>query len=79
MTPDTTPDLTEEELKALSDHQLAQYAKDKGYVTSMVSRANSGRRELTLANAHLRKGWMRNKSCYCGSGRKFKSCCWSLI
>lgn len=24
-----------------------------------------------------RKNWMRNKSCPCGSGKKFKRCCWS--
>lgn len=24
-----------------------------------------------------RKNWMRNKPCVCGSGKKFKKCCWS--
>ena len=24
-----------------------------------------------------RKNWMRNKPCPCGSGKKFKKCCWS--
>ena len=24
-----------------------------------------------------RKNWMRNKPCICGSGKKFKKCCWS--
>lgn len=24
-----------------------------------------------------RKNWMRNKPCICGSGTKFKKCCWS--
>lgn len=23
-----------------------------------------------------RKGYMRNQACPCGSGRKFKKCCW---
>ncbi len=23
-----------------------------------------------------RKGWMRNHPCVCGSGKKFKKCCW---
>ena len=23
-----------------------------------------------------RKGWMRNRQCNCGSGKKFKNCCW---
>ena len=25
-----------------------------------------------------RKNWMRNKKCPCGSGVKFKKCCWGL-
>ncbi len=24
-----------------------------------------------------RKNWMRNQPCICGSGLKFKNCCWS--
>lgn len=24
-----------------------------------------------------RKGYMRNQPCVCGSGRKFKKCCWN--
>ena len=24
-----------------------------------------------------RKNYMRNQSCVCGSGKKFKKCCWS--
>lgn len=24
-----------------------------------------------------RKGYMRNQPCVCGSGKKFKRCCWS--
>ena len=27
--------------------------------------------------AKVRKNWMRNKPCVCGSGKKFKKCCWS--
>ena len=26
-----------------------------------------------------RKGWMRNQPCICGSGKKFKKCCWSFF
>ncbi len=25
-----------------------------------------------------RKGYMRNQPCVCGSGKKFKRCCWSI-
>lgn len=24
-----------------------------------------------------RKNWMRNRPCPCGSGKKFKKCCWA--
>lgn len=34
-------------------------------------------KELTPMNAHKRKGYMRNQPCVCGSGAKFKRCCWS--
>ncbi|MBZ0086494.1 MAG: SEC-C domain-containing protein [Thermomonas sp.] len=34
-------------------------------------------RKLTPMNAHQRKGYMRNQPCVCGSGAKFKRCCWS--
>ena len=27
-------------------------------------------------NKDRRKGWMRNRPCPCGSGTKFKKCCW---
>lgn len=33
-------------------------------------------RSLTKANKQVRKGWMRNQLCPCGSGTKFKKCCW---
>jgi len=28
-------------------------------------------------NRTQRKNWMRNKPCVCGSGKKFKKCCWA--
>ena len=32
---------------------------------------------LEPLGARKRKGYMRNQPCVCGSGRKFKRCCWS--
>ena len=26
-----------------------------------------------------RKNWMRNRPCSCGSGKKFKKCCWGMF
>jgi uncharacterized protein YecA (UPF0149 family) len=33
--------------------------------------------ELQPMGAKRRKNSMRNKPCVCGSGKKFKRCCWS--
>lgn len=33
--------------------------------------------ELEPMGAPQRKGYMRNQPCVCGSGKKFKKCCWS--
>lgn len=38
--------------------------------------SESQNKELTPMNAHERKGYMRNQPCICGSGKKFKRCCW---
>jgi uncharacterized protein YecA (UPF0149 family) len=34
-------------------------------------------RELEPMTRGRRKNTMRNKPCLCGSGKKFKKCCWS--
>lgn len=34
-------------------------------------------KELRTMGADSRKGFMRNQPCVCGSGVKFKRCCWS--
>jgi uncharacterized protein YchJ len=34
-------------------------------------------RELEPMTRGQRKNSMRNKPCLCGSGKKFKKCCWS--
>lgn len=33
--------------------------------------------KLVRMGKDRRKNYMRNKPCPCGSGRKFKLCCWS--
>jgi preprotein translocase subunit SecA len=35
--------------------------------------------ELRKAAFKARKNWMRNKPCPCGSGKKYKNCCWANI
>lgn len=39
---------------------------------------DSEAKELEPMSKSKRKGYMRNKPCLCGSGKKFKKCCWSL-
>lgn len=36
-------------------------------------------RSLSKQSLKKRKNWMRNKPCPCGSGLKFKRCCWSKM
>lgn len=33
--------------------------------------------KMKKMNKPRRKNFMRNKPCPCGSGKKFKKCCWS--
>ena len=35
--------------------------------------------DLRKKSFKLRKNWMRNKPCQCGSGKKFKHCCWNKM
>jgi uncharacterized protein YecA (UPF0149 family) len=30
----------------------------------------------SFGNEIKKKAWMRNRKCVCGSGKKFKKCCW---
>lgn len=32
--------------------------------------------EVMLMDKNGRDEWMRNQPCICGSGKKFKKCCW---
>lgn len=34
-------------------------------------------KELEPLGGRQRKNYMRNKLCVCGSGKKFKRCCWN--
>ena len=35
--------------------------------------------ELKRRSTRIRKNWMRNQPCKCGSGKKTKKCCWSKM
>ena len=42
----------------------------------MVSLTESEATALKPLQPRQRKNFMRNKPCVCGSGKKFKKCCW---
>jgi len=42
----------------------------------MVSLTEDEVKDITPLTLKQRKGWMRNQPCVCGSGKKFKKCCW---
>lgn len=42
----------------------------------MVELTETETQELQHLSKPKRKGYMRNQPCVCGSGEKFKKCCW---
>lgn len=43
----------------------------------MVELTEDETKDCETMPLYQRKGYMRNKPCVCGSGKKFKKCCWS--
>ncbi len=60
--------------RAENADQLAKIEQE--LENALVPLTPSQERTLTPMNAAARKGWMRNQPCVCGSGKKFKKCCW---
>ncbi len=48
---------------------------EAGHLTPIAKEDVSKMRRMSKPR---RKNYMRNKSCPCGSGDKFKKCCWKL-
>tara|TARA_R110002094_G_scaffold54390_8_gene65617 strand:- start:335 stop:565 length:231 start_codon:yes stop_codon:yes gene_type:complete len=63
--------LTEDELRDMQRMRQAEQGKP------LLELTEEQARELEPLGAFQRKNHMRNKPCVCGSGRKFKRCCWS--
>jgi len=38
---------------------------------------NENPKEAPILNGNIHKGTLRNKKCSCGSGKKYKNCCWN--
>jgi len=57
---------TDEEIKVLESDlrsEMAPLTEEQHKILRPMSRSD-------------RKGYMRNQPCPCGSGKKFKKCCW---
>ena len=60
-------------IRKMAEKQEAQAAAMKHFVPLTKELAD----ELEPLGKRQRKNNMRNKPCVCGSGIKFKRCCWS--
>jgi len=65
--------LDEEELNDFTKISERAYNEKK----KMVEVFEDEVKEFEAMGVQQRKGWMRNKPYPCGSGKKFKKCCWS--
>jgi len=50
--------------------------KFKDFESHLVPITSTQHKELEPLGELKRKGYMRNQPCVCGSGDKFKKCCW---
>ncbi len=57
-----------------TDEEMKSFAKELGRPLAPVSAEQ--RAALELMGNGRRKNYMRNQPCVCGSGKKFKKCCW---
>jgi len=76
--------LNEEQIKAFEDSveqipekEVAHEKRLANRQEKMVGLTQSESEQLLPLSKKQRKGWMRNQPCVCGSGKKFKQCCWS--
>jgi len=54
-----------------------EISRDQSIKEGLVPIPEEEIEKVVNMNRAKRKNWMRNKPCLCGSGRKFKQCCWS--
>jgi len=67
-------ELTDAERKAFEKEMTANIERDNRRLAPLSERQHE---ELKPMGCTQRKGYMRNQPCVCGSGKKFKRCCWS--
>lgn len=63
-------------LYLLTERERLSAEKKRG--APLIPLRESEYTELEPMTRTQRKNLMRNKPCLCGSGKKFKKCCWSL-
>jgi uncharacterized protein YecA (UPF0149 family) len=63
------------EIHHMALDRIEQFEKDNGRKLLPLPAATA--RALTGESPARRKNYMRNQPCVCGSGTKFKRCCWN--
>jgi len=70
------------EIYMLSDEDFRSLERNHGFIPEregqkLIPLTDRQHEELKPLGAAQRKGFMRNQPCICGSGKKFKKCCWN--
>ncbi|WP_024333075.1 SEC-C metal-binding domain-containing protein [Desulfotignum balticum] len=65
-------------IEAITDKEAKQLLEDGG-LENKIPLDDKQAHVLKRRSLRYRKNWMRNKPCVCGSGKKFKKCCWSKV
>lgn len=61
-------------VNAKREQQIEALRENGGWVP--IDQPEEEVKKVKRMSKPRRKNWMRNKPCLCGSGRKFKLCCW---
>jgi len=65
-----------EQFKSKEDLKQAKEQHLKDFGRQLLELSKEDAEELKPYTRSMRKNTMRNKPCVCGSGIKFKKCCW---
>jgi len=65
-----------EEYRASIEEKLGLPSEKEKQFLEAAKAGKAGSR-LIKGKKPKRKNWMRNRLCPCGSGKKFKKCCWN--
>lgn len=72
-------DMRNMEVVRMADEDIERIKREfeaSGRPSPFVALSDDEARQLAPMQKDQRKAWMRNKKCPCGSGKKFKKCCW---